>query len=425
MKFLAQGVLLDSKVVTFREVSRALHVHNNTAKQMLYDFHKSENEKRPGAVYVTYVVFGTKKKPTEHRNGADDDVEMTSSMPDSSPGDVIAQAFSLDLIPEELLEDALEDYEEVRSIHVYSAAAHSAKDMALLADTAQEAHGSRNGEDNLSGDRDYVITNPSVRRRERKGAATNVAATPAGTKVTRKEIKSAFSKPAPAPSKLKEEVKASQPAPEAEKASSSAPAKKPTPSLKRGGSANSGIMQAFSKAATMAKKEKPTSQPATPSGDDSSVQPMSDDGEDDSEMPQPKARAGTGRKSRKEREEELRRMMEEEDEDEEEEKAPSPEPEEEPPASPPAKEEPAEIMTTTSDGRRRGKRKIMRKKQIMDDQGYLVTIQEPGWESFSEDEPALPPKKTTSSAPPAPAAKGKKSGPKGNQGSIMSFFSKK
>jgi hypothetical protein len=54
-----------------------------------------------------------------------------------------------------------------------------------------------------------------------------------------------------------------------------------------------------------------------------------------------------------------------------------------------------------------------------------VTIQEPGWESFSEDEAPPPTKpKTASSSAPAPAAKPKKGGPKG-QGSIMSFFSKK
>jgi len=55
-----------------------------------------------------------------------------------------------------------------------------------------------------------------------------------------------------------------------------------------------------------------------------------------------------------------------------------------------------------------------------------VTIQEAGWESFSEDEPPPPTKpKTISSAPSTQTtAKAKKGGPKG-QGSIMSFFSKK
>lgn len=55
----------------------------------------------------------------------------------------------------------------------------------------------------------------------------------------------------------------------------------------------------------------------------------------------------------------------------------------------------------------------------------IVTIQEPGWESFSEDEPPPATKpKTASSAPAAQAAKPKKGGQKG-QGNIMSFFTKK
>lgn len=58
----------------------------------------------------------------------------------------------------------------------------------------------------------------------------------------------------------------------------------------------------------------------------------------------------------------------------------------------------------------------------------LVTIQEPAWEEFSEDEAPPPPAKVakTSSAPSSgsQAAKPKKPAPKG-QGNIMSFFSKK
>jgi DNA polymerase delta subunit 3 len=57
-----------------------------------------------------------------------------------------------------------------------------------------------------------------------------------------------------------------------------------------------------------------------------------------------------------------------------------------------------------------------------------VTIQESGWESFSEDEkPAViaPKAKFASSASTAAANPAKKSGAKGSQGNIMSFFAKK
>jgi len=132
------------------------------------------------------------------------------------------------------------------------------------------------------------------------------------------------------------------------------------------------------------------------------------------------------RNSRKEREAKLRAMMEEEDEDEDV-SVPNPEPEPEEVdetvlENEKSKEEP-EPAVTVSGGRRRGKRRVMRKKTIKDDEGYLVTIEEPAWESFSEDEPAAPPVKTRPSV--ASGSKGKKVPDKKGQGSIMSFFGKK
>jgi DNA polymerase delta subunit 3 len=46
---------------------------------MLYGFHKWQNDKRPGTLHATYIVYGTQRKATEQ----DDDVEMTDSMSDS------------------------------------------------------------------------------------------------------------------------------------------------------------------------------------------------------------------------------------------------------------------------------------------------------------------------------------------------------
>lgn len=104
----------------------------------------------------------------------------------------------------------------------------------------------------------------------------------------------------------------------------------------------------------------------------------------------------------------------------------------EPPKQPELKEE-----VNVSGGRRRGKRQVMKKKTIKDEEGYLgklfefllsrvayltlsVTVEEPSWESFSEDEPAPPKKKPAVSS----TAKGKTGGKPG-QGNIMSFFSRK
>lgn len=107
---------------------------------------------------------------------------------------------------------------------------------------------------------------------------------------------------------------------------------------------------------------------------------------------------------------------------------------------PPKKEELKEQVTVVG-GRRRGRRQIMKKKTVKDEEGYLgmypcrlvhdlnltlfafdstVTVEEPAWESFSEDEPAPLPKKK-----PAVSSAKAKPGGKPGQGNIMSFFSKK
>jgi hypothetical protein len=246
--------------------------------------------------------------------------------------------------------------------------------MALLVDAANEflTLDTSNYQKSLS-----PITNSSVRRRERQGAGLKASAAAAAA-VKPPAMANSKTLQAPAAGKVKGEPRPAKPAQEiAEKASSSGAAKKAAPPLKRGGS--SGIMQAFSKAATKAtkpKKEAETPQLATPSGEDPAVQPLSDDGEEEEELPQPKPRSVSGLKSKKQREEELRKMMEEDDEEEEEvsekEETPEDEPmEEEPPAAEPVKEEEKEVVTASTNGRRRGRRRVMRKKQIMDDQGYL------------------------------------------------------
>lgn len=120
--------------------------------------------------------------------------------------------------------------------------------------------------------------------------------------------------------------------------------------------------------------------------DEDTSMALSDDGEaDDDDIPAPKKKVKeedeSVRKSKKEREEELRRMMEEDEDDDDEpeeendpadqemEEAPEPEPEPEPKEE--AKEEPSEVVSSTEGGRRRGRRKVMQKKRILDDQGYM------------------------------------------------------
>ncbi|KAI1373274.1 DNA polymerase subunit Cdc27 [Hypoxylon crocopeplum] len=430
-QYLAQKLLTEDQLVTYRLLSRALETHVNTAKEMLYEFHKWQNDKRPGSLHATYLVYGIKKR-MEKASEQDGDVEMTDSQNSEDmhvPFSDEVPTYTLSLVKEEQLQDVLAEYDEVTSIHVYSLAPHPLKDLQLLADTARQVLELSTAGDVPAASKAFgSIANPNVHRRERRGLASKPAASATAPKVTPKLQSTHETKPVV----VKEESKAA-PQANVKGSASTMPAKKPA-SLKR--QSSSGIGQMFAKAA--AKPKKPTakaadskaSTAAASSAVEDQKMAMSDDGEDDTEqMSDLKDDQSSSRQSRRDRQAELRRMMEESDEEEPERPdSPAEEPMEEdapPPEPEPKAEEPAEIVSSAGDGRRRGRRRVTRKKQVMDDKGYLVTIQEQGWESFSEDEAPPPPAKARPQAVKSePTAKPKKAAAKG-QGNIMSFFSKK
>lgn len=237
-----------------------------------------------------------------------------------------------------------------------------------------------------------------------------------------------------------------------EAAERKAPAKAPT--LKR--QSSSSIFASFAKAKPQLPREG-TDSSAIASGPDSvepsgaEDKPMRDVSDDDGEeyvAPEPKKPIDADRKSRKDREAALKAMMEDDDD-----KLPdepvkvssikTEEPEDVLVEKATVKDEPVAALVGSS-GRRRGKRKVMMKKTVKDEEGYLgmfpsycssvrikltflVTREEATWESFSEDEPVVPKAKakTTSANASAGAGRPKKPIGKAGQGSIMSFFGKK
>jgi hypothetical protein len=77
-----------------------------TPGRMLYEFHKSQNAKRPGAVHATYLVYGTKKAsdgPSASQNGTDGDIDMTSLAPEVESLTEAVPTSTLSLVPEEKL----------------------------------------------------------------------------------------------------------------------------------------------------------------------------------------------------------------------------------------------------------------------------------------------------------------------------------
>ncbi|KAJ5585024.1 uncharacterized protein N7459_004824 [Penicillium hispanicum] len=443
--YLAENVLNERRTVTYRSLSRALKVHANHAKQILYEFHRNENAKKPQSVHATYVISGIQKPPEPPAaNGhANDDDEimpsspyLPSSMPnqDSAPHSI--RLASIILAREEDLEDAKATFQAISTIHVYSIQSTVLQDLNVLTDVAREVVTSHAQEDPLECGKQWgMIQNRNVKRR------TGARPPPAPAAAPKPKLESTV----PAKRSLQKEAPESKPGPTVEEpkpqpssTNNSQPPSKPNGKPAPAKSSKGNLFSSFAKAKP---KQKPSVQTesAEPSGAEDMV--LDDASEEEAEELFPESGdkpASSNRQSRKEREEKLKAMMEDDDADGTD-NTPEysdlhshaiidedmPDADEEPPREPTPVEEapppkPAELKeeVTVQGGRRRGKRQVMKKRTVKDEEGYLVTREEPTWESFSEDEPAPAKKKP---AVNVPRGKGGKPG----QGSIMSFFGKK
>ena len=86
--YLATQIYSEQATVSYRTVARALKVHVNAAKRILYEFHANENGKRPYSVHATYLLAGRERIEEQsvvtngHVNGTYvDDEPMPSSPP--------------------------------------------------------------------------------------------------------------------------------------------------------------------------------------------------------------------------------------------------------------------------------------------------------------------------------------------------------
>ncbi|KAI9821703.1 MAG: hypothetical protein M1827_002284 [Pycnora praestabilis] len=465
-EYLAATVLNDGHIVSYRSLSKALKVHSNVAKEMLFDFHHQQNSRKPGSIHATYLISGTRTpipsistNGTQMRDGDDDYMQsspfMSSPMPKQDGLQDRMIVTSITMTREEDLEGAKALFENITSIHLYSLEPSSPKDLLILSDSNQEIYSKYATEDPLEAGKQYgTIQNANVKRRPRRRPPPP-AVTP-----------SIVTKPVPAPSIKRPDSrdeapkKESTPVPETTsqttnkgttltRDNTNADAMKSTkiisktPALRRD---SSDIFKSFAKSKSKLKSEdtgssvsdSPTVSVADPKERTAPIdQRMDDASEDEKEedlvlAPPNKAEVGD-RVSKAEREDKLRKMMDDDDDDDDDD-----EPMEDSPTA--AEEdsqefrgtenggsqevEPSEPPVTVSGGRRRGKRRVMKKKTVKDEEGYLVTREEPVWESFSEDEPK-PQKAKTSASTASSTAKAKKAGSKPGQGNIMSFFGKK
>ncbi|KAF1966083.1 hypothetical protein BU23DRAFT_560540 [Bimuria novae-zelandiae CBS 107.79] len=428
-EYLANRVLTESQPITYRLLSRALKVNVNVAKRMLYEFYTTQTAKKPKSIHATYLIAG-KKRSSEDSNGSNghdgDDTVMRSSPFMSSlpapeePLEKPVPKTSIVLVREEELEKTKGRFEEITSIHVYSLEPGPLENLNLLAVCNQEIVDNYSSGDPLDRWGIYgSIRNPYVKRRTTKHTPVTAKNAPKATGKPTAPAKEA-KKEAPAAAAQKEST------PDENKSGRSTPQPGPAASLKRTDSkskakkdtAAGDLFKSFAKTKPKAKEAE------KPKEEDEPMQGMSEDEGDDDDEPAVKfdeEKAAAAKKAREDREKQLREMMEADvdmpDAPTEEEKDSQDAPIDKEAPSKPAE---SEATVTVQGGRRRGRRRVMKKKKVKDEDGYLVTKEEAVWESFSEDEPE--PKKPKPAPKPA-AAKGKKAGAKG-QGNIASFFKK-
>lgn len=477
--FLATEVIGEQKTVSYRVVSRALKIHVNAAKCILYEFYQKENKKKTGSIYATYVISGQKKTPllsdssetvaaAVEPNG---DVPMPSSppfrssMPDASQATQKleerpqVQVKSIVYCREENLDTMKQQFETITSIHIHSIAAHRISDLSSITETSRvvfdEYHSKQ---DPLTHNKQYgTIQNTHVWRRKGKR--------PVNVDIPLPKIQAKVQAAAKAEMKgigMKEAEKETTPAEDSRPTSRDSTTSKEVVNkskinLKREGSS---LFKAFAKQSAKPKLERKDTE--TSAASDSKMSGMADDdeGEDDDAMfldtgtsTSKKRPNEAAQKEKDERQAKLRKMM---DDDAEEPEVPSVANETDINADPPAAKAGEDADAPEGDGdqvdwsdsdsekkkaakkeaevpkRRRGKRKVIKKRTAKDEDGYLVTKEEEVYESFSEDEPqpAKKPafsamKSSASSKPSSQKSNAPASGTTGKKKDIMSFFGKK
>ncbi|KAI4672093.1 uncharacterized protein J4E78_000593 [Alternaria triticimaculans] len=457
--FLVARVITEQRPVTYRLLSRASSTNVNTAKRMLFEFQKNQNARKPKSVHATYLVTGTPKRtvkpngpPRQKREDADmrsspfmssmpereepEDSDYTSDSDDEdTPAPEGVKETKIVLVGEEDLEKTRSEFEDGSTAHIYSVEPGPLKAVRVLSLCNHEVVTEYADEDPLERWRTYgSIQNEHIKRRTAKYAPPTATSKPAPKTITKPAGKGSFA----FATKEKETSASARRGSASEDNTSGRSTPQPSAgstTLKRSDSksgakkdkATSDLFKSFAKAKPKA-KEAEKSQESTPAPvEDEPMEGMSEDEGDPDDEPEIKIdeeKNEAARKVREERAERLRKMMEDDDEEMPDAPATAESQPEAPSTAATDTTEPTEgeATVTVENGRRRGRRRVMKKKKVKDEDGYLVTKEEAVWESFSEEEPA-PKKAKPAPAKPTSSAKAKNAGKKG-QGSIASFFKK-
>jgi len=358
--------------------------------RMLYEFHRKQNAKKPGSVHATYLLTGAQQEIAAPTNGVhsqeDGDTVMQSSPPlptSSAPksedaGDETMAVRAVMLVKEEHLEQAKATFEHITGIHVYSLQAKGLSDMQALAECNRQVAASYASEDPLQAWKQYgTIQNPNVKRRTQRKPPPAPAPV-AKEAVAKTKTLAPTKQPTVAEKKVSKDSQESKAESKpASKESTPAPDRtaKSKPAVKR---QDSDIFKSFAKGKTKPKLPgNETSAEASPpaEAEDEPMNDFSDDeAEDSAQIETEQQTAVPTGPSKKDKEAELQAMMDQEDEPMEDVAETTDEPDNAiDKVQPQPEQEPQETMTVEN-GRRRGRRRVMKKKTVKDEDGYLGVL---------------------------------------------------
>ncbi|POS88161.1 hypothetical protein EPUL_000323, partial [Erysiphe pulchra] len=144
---------------------------------MLFDFHRQQNAKKPRSIHATYLIIGTRQveEISKVSNGANPDITddgfIQSSPFTCTPSSISDESVkipvkTITLVREADLEKVRSKYEHIDSIHIYSLAVYSVKDLQVLSEATQRLNQLCSGEDQLKSSSTYgTIQNKYVKLR--------------------------------------------------------------------------------------------------------------------------------------------------------------------------------------------------------------------------------------------------------------------
>ncbi|KAI8641224.1 DNA polymerase subunit Cdc27 [Parasitella parasitica] len=408
MEYLDVAVLQENKPVTYKSLARAVGIHVNKAKQVLYEFSEAHQDVR-----AIYCITGILLKSNQ---------------------------FNIQLVKDAKLEDAKKGYKEISGVHVYSITSFDPEDFSIFYSACRDAP-KLTIEDRV---KCGILKNSNVALRNTASTArkaTNETQTSTISK-TKPLTSNISSKPAaPTTNIVSNETKSN--------AKSSKPSKPSKPSsdtpaaAKRKGTLNFGPSITKKQAvASSAKMEEPVSKPVAKKSI-AKMKPKNEHDDLDVRMAKTSIKASDIFSDEEEHEED----EEDEDEEEEKEEVREPEPEEdlEIEEDLEVEEEKEDVNMDTDEEKRepsapvsaaapsgKARRKVLKKKTTKNSRGFLVTEEVWEWETVDEDEiksstptAALPSKALTAQQNTKKSSKAVKNAKKPTgQSNLFSFFKK-